>query len=80
MSSFCCCVLQPLNTQSSWRRETIPSADLKPVKGGPASTHLLSTDCVPGTVLHVGENEGKKVPAIKEFHLGGSREEVKGNK
>lgn len=60
----------PLRTQSSWRVGTIFSAVLNPVKRGLASTHLLNTDCVPGTVLGVGalvENEEKNVSAAREF-------------
>lgn len=40
------------------------------MKRGLASTHFLNTNCVPGTVLGVGdlvENEEKKVSAAKEF-------------
>lgn len=43
------------------------SANLKSVKGSLVSTYFFSTNCLPGTVLGVGENEGKKVPTIKEF-------------
>ena len=45
----------------------MPFANLKSVKGSLVSTHFLSTTCLPGTVLGVGENEGKKVPTIREI-------------
>ena len=66
-SFVCCCVLQPLSTQSLWKTETMPSANVKSVKGSLVSTHFLSTNCLPGTVLGAGENEGNKVPTLKEF-------------
>lgn len=55
----------------------MPSANLKTLKGSLISTHFLSASCLPGTVLGVGENEGKKVPTIKGLRLRAVEREVR---
>ena len=55
---------------------TISSAVLNPVKRGLASTHLLSTSCMPGTTVGVGglvEGEGKEAKELSgSLHSGGA--------